>query len=58
MVVRTDPPASLPDIEAHSSARRSEPIYCVQFMGADLWGDAEARESVHVDVWESWLEGA
>ena len=55
-VVRIDPAASLPDIEAHSTAARDEPIYCIRFDGADLWGDADGRETVHVDVWESWLE--
>ena len=24
----------------------------------ELWGDSEGRESVHVDVWERWLEPA
>jgi nitrile hydratase len=55
-VVRIDAASSLPDIEAHSTARRAEPIYSVRFAAADLWGDAAGRDSVYVDVWESWLE--
>jgi nitrile hydratase len=51
-VVRLDPAASLPDIEAHSIDGRShpEPIYSVRF-------DAVAQDAaVHVDLWDSYLE--
>ena len=57
-VVRIDGATSLPDIEAHSTARRHERIYCVRFGADDLWGDGEGRTTVHVDVWESWLDAA
>lgn len=56
-VVRVDPPASLPDVEAHSSARVIEPTYCVRFTLRELWGGSEAG-CVHVDLWQSYLEPA
>jgi nitrile hydratase subunit beta len=55
-VVRLDPPASLPDLEAHTDERRTEPQACVRFDAAELWGRGEA--AVHVDLWLSYLEPA
>lgn len=59
-VVRVDPPASLPDLEAHTDERRAEPQACVRFDAADLWGEAAgaAGDAVHVDLWTSYLERA
>jgi nitrile hydratase subunit beta len=56
VVVRGDGIYSLPDIEAHSAARRREPTYSVRFEAADLWGDGQLGAAVHVDMWESYLE--
>jgi nitrile hydratase len=56
-VVRVDPPASLPDLEAHTDERRVEPSCCVRFDAVDLWGTG-GGEAVHVDLWVSYLEGA
>ena len=56
MVVRVDGIHSVPDIEAHGAARRHEPTYSVRFDAADLWGDAQRGVSVHVDLWDSYLE--
>jgi nitrile hydratase subunit beta len=56
-VVRLDPPASLPDLEAHTDERRTEPQACVRFAATDLWGPtADAGAAVHVDLWLSYLE--
>lgn len=55
-VVRIDPPSSLPDLEAHGDARRSEPIATVRFDGRELWGEGAERAAVHVDLWLSYLE--
>ena len=55
-VVRLDPPASLPDLEAHADERRKEPQACVRFDATDLWGQGE--DAVHVDLWLSYLEPA
>ena len=55
-VVRVDPPASLPDIEAHFDDRRIEAVYSVRFEAVELWGEGEG--AVHVDLWQSYLEQA
>jgi nitrile hydratase len=56
-VVRLDPPASLPDLEAHADDRRNETQACVRFDGTELWGPtADAGAAIHVDLWVSYLE--
>jgi nitrile hydratase subunit beta len=56
-VVRVDGTHSVPDIEAHGTARRHEPTYSVRFDAAELWGDDDQRGvAVHVDLWDSYLE--
>ena len=36
--------------------KRSEPLYTVAFAAGDLWPDAKSsKDSVHVDMWESYL---
>jgi nitrile hydratase beta subunit len=56
VVVRVDGIHSVPDIEAHGTARRHEPTYSVKFDAADLWGDGQRGVLVHVDLWDSYLE--
>jgi nitrile hydratase len=55
-VMRVDGTYSVPDIEAHSSTRRSEPTYSVRFDAADLWRDGQSGVWVHADLWDSYLE--
>lgn len=55
-VARVDGIYSVPDIEAHSRARRYEPTYSVRFDAAELWRDGQRGASVHVDLWDSYLE--
>lgn len=61
-VVRIDGSHNVPDVEAHTpdGRARREPLYCVRFDAAELWGDddASAGASIFVDLWESYLEGA
>ena len=61
-VVRIDGSRNVPDVEAHTpdGRARREPVYCVKFDAAELWGDDDgsANASVFVDLWESYLEGA
>jgi nitrile hydratase beta subunit len=58
-VIRRDGAASVPDVEAHSDARRVEPTYSVRFTSRELWGDGGADgETLHVDLWEEYLEPA
>ena len=54
--VRLDGIHSVPDIEAHGTARRHEPAYSVRFDAAELWGDGQRGVRVHVDLWDSYLE--
>ena len=42
-MVRVDGNYSVPDIEAHGTARRHEPTYSVRFDAADLWHDGQRR---------------
>jgi nitrile hydratase len=60
VIVRVDGIYSVPDVEAHStvSDRRHEPTYSVRFDAADLWHDGQHGVSVHVDLWDSYLESA
>ena len=56
-VVRVDPAASVPDVEAHSDDRRIETIYSVRFEASELWGQASSsKDVVCVDLWHSYLE--
>jgi nitrile hydratase beta subunit len=57
-VVRVDGIYSVPDIEAHGTARRHEPTYSVRFDAAELWGDGQRGVRVHVDLWDSYLESS
>jgi nitrile hydratase subunit beta len=56
VVVRVDGTHSVPDVEAHGSARRYEPTYSVRFDASDLWQDGQRGVSVNVDLWDSYLE--
>jgi nitrile hydratase subunit beta len=56
VVVRLDGIHSVPDVEAHGAARRHEQTYSVRFDAADLWQDGHDGVSVHVDLWDSYLE--
>jgi len=55
-VARVDGIHSVPDVEAHGTARRHEPTYSVRFDAAELWRDGQRGVSVHVDLWDSYLE--
>lgn len=58
-VLRVAPPFSYPDASAHGLPTRREPTYHVLFRAADLWADdAGSRETVVVDLWETYLEAA
>lgn len=56
VVTRIDAASSLPDMEAHVEERRAEPICCVRFTAAELWGTGAEEAVVHVDLWSSYLE--
>ncbi len=59
VVVRVDRPFALPDLAAHTDRVHREPTYGVRFTVAELWGaPAAARDTVCVDLWQSYLEPA
>lgn len=59
VVVRVDGPANFDDVEAHSDGKRLDPLYCVAFEVAELWGDsADLASTVHVDLFDAYLEPA
>ncbi len=46
-----------PDTNAHGMGEQPQHLYQVRFEARELWGD-EARNAVHLDLWESYLEPA
>lgn len=59
LVVRVDGPANFDDAEAHSDGRRLDPLYCVRFDAAELWGSAaDVASVVHVDLFDAYLDPA
>jgi len=48
----------LPDSKAHGQGERLQHVYNVRFAAGELWGRAYAfeRDSVHVDMWDDYLE--
>ena len=48
-----------PDSVAHDKGEAPEPLYAVRFSATELWGeDAPNKDSLCVDLWESYLEDA
>jgi nitrile hydratase len=48
-----------PDTNAHFQGEQPQHLYSVQFTARELWGDAaSARDSVYIDLWDSYLEHA
>jgi nitrile hydratase len=55
-VVRYHGAHVLPDSNAHFKGEQPQPLYGVRFAARELWGDAaSAHDTVHVDLWESYL---
>ena len=47
----------VPDTAAHLAGEHPQPLYSVRFSARELWGpDAPARDSLYLDLWESYLE--
>ncbi|NKB67678.1 MAG: nitrile hydratase subunit beta [Candidatus Latescibacteria bacterium] len=58
-VIRIYRPQALQDSERLGGREGPEPVYAVQFAGAEVWGEtAEANSCVLLDMWESYLEQA
>ena len=59
VVVHMAPRFSFPDAAAHGLTPRAEHTYHVEFDARELWGDAAgSNETVVVDLWDGYLEGA
>lgn len=49
----------VPDASAHGKGDMPQHLYTVRFAAPELWGErANPRDSVHLDLWESYLEPA
>jgi nitrile hydratase subunit beta len=59
VVARVHPPWVFPDTNAHDRGEDPQHVYAVRFPATELWGDdADPAASVHVDLFESYLEPA
>lgn len=48
-----------PDTNAHFQGEHPSHLYSVRFRAQELWGEsASPRDSVHLDLWDSYLEHA
>jgi nitrile hydratase beta subunit len=48
-----------PDTNAHFQGEKRQHVYSVRFAARELWGrNASARDSVHLDMWDDYLEHA
>lgn len=45
----------LPDSHAHFKGEAAEPLYTVCFKAADLFADADSRDEICLDLWQSYL---
>jgi nitrile hydratase subunit beta len=57
IIQRLHGPQIFPDTNAVGLGERPQPLYTVRFEARELWGEsAEPRQTVSLDVWESYLE--
>jgi len=48
-----------PDTNAHSLGEQPQELYSIRFTAGELWGeDAPPRDSVYIDLWDSYLDHA
>lgn len=46
-----------PDTNAHQRGEKPQHLYSVRFAARELWGEqASPRDSVHLDLWDDYLE--
>ncbi len=59
VIVRDHGVYSFPDSNAHFQGEKRQHVYSVRFAATELWGEtASARDSVHLDLWDDYLERA
>jgi nitrile hydratase len=52
-------PEIFPDSNAHGRGQNPQVVYNVRFDARELWGEsAEPRQTLSIDLWESYLEPA
>ena len=57
-VVKVHPAEVLPDSTAHDLGERAQHVYCVGYEAQSLWPDAEPNATIHVDLYECYLQPA
>jgi nitrile hydratase beta subunit len=59
VIVRDHGVYVFPDTNAHFQGEKRQHVYSVRFTARELWGeDASPRDSVHLDLWDDYLERA
>jgi nitrile hydratase subunit beta len=59
VIVRDHGVYLFPDTNAHSQGEKRQHVYSVRFAATELWGEAASpRDSVHLDLWDDYLERA
>jgi len=59
VIVRDHGVYLFPDSNAHAQGEKRQHVYSVRFAATELWGDnASRRDSVHLDLWDDYLERA
>ena len=59
VIVRDHGVYLFPDSNAHGQGEQRQHVYSVRFAAMELWGGiASARDSVHLDLWDDYLERA
>jgi nitrile hydratase len=59
VIVRDHGVYLFPDSNAHFQGEKRQHVYCVRFAATELWGEAAPpRDSVHLDLWDDYLERA
>ena len=57
VVVRDHGVHVFPDTHAHGEGEKRQHVYAVRFSARELWGEAASpRDSVHLDLWDDYLE--
>jgi nitrile hydratase beta subunit len=59
VIVRDHGVYVFPDTNAHFRGEKPQHVYAVRFSARELWGsDASPRDTVHLDLWDGYLERA
>jgi nitrile hydratase len=59
VIVRDHGVYLFPDTNAHFQGEKRQHVYSVRFSARELWGpSASSRDSVHIDLWDDYLERA